>query len=153
MHSKPVWGKAFCVLKEAHCLLCGGAHYVSGCSMRRSQMNLSSGWTLCEPTWRQQIWDIMCYDWAKKKCHYGILGHDHDQQQCKIPVWRWRDLTVWLKGPLEVVNSWVGPSFKATHQELKLLGQQWQETLVRRAKHHWGRSTPVKIDFVEDYTL
>jgi hypothetical protein len=24
----------------------------------------------------------MCYDWAKKKCHYGILGYDHDRQRC-----------------------------------------------------------------------
>jgi hypothetical protein len=61
-----------------------------------------------------------------------------------IPVWCGRFLIVWLKGPLEVVNSWVGPSSKATHQEVNK---------DRRTEHHWGRCTPVKMDFVEYPTL
>jgi hypothetical protein len=47
-----------------------------------------------------------------------------------IPVWCGRDVTVWLNGPLEVLNSWVGSHLKATHQEVKearLLSQQWQK--------------------------
>jgi hypothetical protein len=42
------------------------------------------GLMICASMMHLWIWGAICYNWARKRCHYSVLGNDH-----KSPTVQW----------------------------------------------------------------